>query len=61
MVIQFSDTRKWNGKSFLDFLEINEVPFNYDGKELNVHVHFEQKARRLWHHLTGTYSIGVFL
>ena len=59
--MKYNDKRKWDGKTYLDFLELNDVPFNYDGKELHIHSQFEQKARRLWHHLTGTYSIGVFL
>lgn len=61
-VIEFRDSRHWGTFSFIDLLECNNIPFNYDGEllsfpSLDAHAH----ARRMWHHLTGLFQIGKSL
>jgi hypothetical protein len=58
--IKFIDSRKWGTRTFLDFLEVNDVPFRYDGKLLSFpDTASQQRATEMWYSLTGMRQIGV--
>jgi hypothetical protein len=58
--LKFSDHRKWGARSFLDYLEENNVQFTFDGQELSFDSSdSEEKARSIWHCLTGQSKIGI--
>lgn len=58
--VVFSDHRKWGQRSFLDYLEENGVQYMFDGKELTFETkEAENRARSIWHCLTGQQTIGV--
>lgn len=59
-VPSFNDERKWGQTSFLDYLEANDVPFHFDGKELSFPDEAAyQRAQTIWECLTGMRQIGV--
>ena len=59
VVFEFKDSKRWNNLSFLDILEINSVPYFYDGQHLNIEETYMEQARRIWGHLTGINRISV--
>lgn len=59
-VVKFSDHRMWGQLSYLDYLEQNNVQFDYDGSTLSFSSEeAQQKASSIWHCLTGQHRIGV--
>jgi hypothetical protein len=57
----FNDTRKWGQYSYLDLLEANDVPFNYNGQELSFpNKEAQARAAAIWYSLTGMRQIGVY-
>lgn len=57
---KFSDYRKWGSSSFLDFLEVNNIQFTYDGTWLTFdNKYSEERAKSIWFNLTGQKTIGV--
>lgn len=60
--MRFNDSiRKWGKFSFLDLLEVNEVPFTHLGGELSFpNDQAKMKASSIWNCLTGTYTIGNY-
>jgi hypothetical protein len=59
--MKFADTKRWGQLTFLDYCEVNQIKFSFDGKELKFpDDEARARASSIWYDLTGSTTIGTF-